>query len=414
MKFTTRRESGGNLLPERLLQFAIAGDEAIPKYLTCADHPWLRTLMEEYQRFDGSRLTDLRERLREPLPCYAPDGKLKLAVHVLDRLCRNRRPAAPVPPKEARKILFTEAQRARLQSLQSRTYDRDPIVAAVASKLGVSPPALLASLFADLPAERLVALPSPLPDPGDLALRANLALAQGFLQRASRITLELEGNARAVVRQILHRRLLCTVRPRSRPRTASLEISGPYSLFKRTLLYGRAIASVVSALHASHHFRLSAETILRERELIVTLRSGDPIFPDAGAYKQYDSRLEERFACEFRRAARDWDLLREPEPLQAGDHMIFPDFAIQHRRDPKRRVLLEIVGFWTPQYLRRKLEHLREAGASNLILCIDDKLSCADGALPQAGPVIRFHRRIDVAVVLAKVEEIQPSGGSRR
>jgi predicted nuclease of restriction endonuclease-like RecB superfamily len=60
---------------------------------------------------------------------------------------------------------------------------------------------------------------------------------------------------------------------------------------------------------------------------------------------QYDSRLEERFAREFRRVAPDWDLLREPEPIAAEGALIFPDFALQHRSDPSRRWLLEIVGF---------------------------------------------------------------------
>lgn len=395
------------MVPERLLQFAIAGREALPRYLTEADHPWLRILIEEYQRFDGKRIDQLRERLREPLPCYAPEGKAKLAMHVMDRLCGNGRPAPPVAPRLARKTLFTEAQRSRGRSA---TWDRGQALASAASNLGISPAGLLEFLFADLPAERRVALPTPIPGPSDLALRANLSLAQGFLQRSSRVTLEVEGNARAVVRQVLLRRLLCIVHPRPRPQTAALEISGPYSLFKRTILYGRALASLVPVLHACDRFRLTAEAVLRGRELIVTLQSGDPIFPGVPTPSRYDSQLEERFAREFRQAASDWDLTREPEPLRAGEHLIFPDFAIHHRRDRSRRVLLEIVGFWTPRYLHSKLERLRDADVRNLILCIDDSLNCANDALPEIAHIIRYKRRIDVAAVLAVVEEMVGSG----
>src|SRR5712671_1101578 len=39
--------------------------------------------------------------------------------------------------------------------------------------------------------------------------------------------------------------------------------------------------------------------------------SGDPIFL-APAGRLHDSRLEERFASEFRRSAPGWDILREP------------------------------------------------------------------------------------------------------
>jgi hypothetical protein len=200
------------------------------------------------------------------------------------------------------------------------------------------------------------------------------------------------------------------VRPRPRPQTAILEISGPYSLFKRTILYGRALASLGPVLHTCDRFRLTAEAALRGRDLIVTLQSGDPIFPGIPSPSRYDSQLEERFARDFREVASDWDLIREPEPLRAGDHLIFPDFAIYHRRDRARCVLVEIVGFWTPRYLRSKLERLRDAGAPSLILCIDESLNCADDALPESAHIIRYKRRIDAAAVLTMVEAMIGSG----
>jgi len=193
------------------------------------------------------------------------------------------------------------------------------------------------------------------------------------------------------------------------PGHATIEISGPYSLFKRTTLYGRALASLVPLLRACDRFCLSAEAMLRGRELIVTLRSGDPIFFGAELPRRYDSALEERFAREFRQAALDWDLIREPEPLRAGDHLIFPDFAIYHRRDPTRRVLLEIVGFWTPRYLQAKLERLRAAGAPDLILCVDDSLNCTNDAWAGLRHVVRFKRHIDVREVLAMIEAMLDS-----
>jgi len=85
---------------------------------------------------------------------------------------------------------------------------------------------------------------------------------------------------------------------------------------------------------------------------------------------------------------------------------VFPDFAIYHRRDPSRRVLLEIVGFWTPTYLRDKLQRLRAAGAPSMILCIDGAFNCTDEPLAGLGPVIRYKRRIDVEQVIAAVEEM--------
>jgi predicted nuclease of restriction endonuclease-like RecB superfamily len=43
-----------------------------------------------------------------------------------------------------------------------------------------------------------------------------------------------------------------------------------------------------------------------------------------------------------------WTLRREPEPLIAGTHVMMADLAFE--RDGMR-VYLEVVGFWTPEYL---------------------------------------------------------------
>jgi predicted nuclease of restriction endonuclease-like RecB superfamily len=391
------------LIPERLLQFEVAGSEALPRFLTPADHHWLRVLIEEAERFEGRRMDELRERLREPLPCYTPEGKLKVAVHVLERLCGKGRPSAPVSPLRARAALFSEAQRTRTSG---DAWNRAKVVQATASTLGISEDALDRSLFADLPRERRVELPAPQTAPQDLALRANLALAQGFLQRSSRVSLTVRGNARSVVRQVRLRRLLCTVRPGEEGRNAAIEISGPYSLFRRTTLYGRALGSLIPVLRNCDRFLIEADAVLRGRELSVRMQSGDPIFPYAEHGQRYDSKLEERFSLVFRKLAPDFDLVREPEALRAGAHLIFPDFAIFRRTNPARRVLLEIVGFWTPEYLRKKLERLAAADVPNLLLCIDESLNCAEEALPGTYRVLRYTRSIDAGAVLSAVESM--------
>jgi predicted nuclease of restriction endonuclease-like RecB superfamily len=391
------------LLPERLLQYAVNGREAVPRYLTVADHVWLRVLLEELQRFDGERVAQLTERLREPLPCHAPEGKLRLAIHVLERLCGRARLASRVTPRRARSALFTEAQRARDEH---GPLDRTTVVAAAASKLGVSSEVLLSSLLTDLPGERRVRLPSPACTPHDLALRANLALVQGLLLRSSRVSIAVRGHARAVVRQVRLRRLICTVRVQADSGRAAIEISGPYSLFRRTTLYGRALASLVPSLRACDRFELRADALLRGRELRVALRSGDPIFPHADLPPRYDSQLEERFARDLRHAAPDLDLIREPAPLPAGDHLIFPDFSLHSRRDPGRCVWIEIVGFWTPDYLERKLARLRAARCTRLILCIDEALGCSEDMLADLPQVVRYKRRIDPQVVLLRARPL--------
>ena len=382
------------MLFEARLNYSVVGSAVVPRFLAEHDHPWLRSLLEERERFVGRPQREPDARLREPLPYEGLPGKKRLALHVLARLGFSERDAV-VPPRQARALVFGEA---------ARTLGSPELVLTrVAASLGVTVERLDASLFADLPGERLVAgLPIPL-SPGELALRANLALAQALLFRATAVAIEAEGNARALVRYAKLRGLICTVAGRAPGTDALLEVSGPLTLFRRTLLYGRALGHLVPLLAWCRRFRLRAACVLDERRLDLELRTGDPIFP-ADEPRRYDSQLEERFAREFRRLAPDWDVLREPEPVAAGSTLVFPDFALQHRHAPLRRWLLEIVGFWTPEYLTQKLALYRAARVPNLILCIDQDRACADGDLPAGALVVRFRRRVDAAAVRRLVE----------
>jgi predicted nuclease of restriction endonuclease-like RecB superfamily len=274
----------------------------------------------------------------------------------------------------------------------------------------VAPADLERALFADLPGERAVAPLAPALSPTELALRINLALAQALVYRAATVRIEMEGNARAVVRYAKLRGLICRVSRGDEAGGAAIEISGPYALFRHTLVYGRALGDTLPLLAWCRRFRLRSRVVLRGRQRIFRLASGDPIFPSAEP-RRHDSRLEERFATDFRKLAPTWDVIREPEPVEAGGSLIFPDFAIQHRHDRARRWLLEIVGFWTPDYLARKLLQYRAASIANLILCIDADRCCQDGDLPPHAHVVRYRRRVDAAEVHRIVDPSVISGG---
>ncbi len=82
----------------------------------------------------------------------------------------------------------------------------------------------------------------------------------------------------------------------------------------------------------------------------------------------------------------------------------FPTSRCSRRLDASRRWFLEIAGFWTPNYVARKLARYREARLSNLILCIDDERNCTEGDLPAGALVLRFRRRVDPAAVLQLID----------
>ena len=386
-------------LPLRLLD-----DRAYLEYLGAQDEPWLRVLVAEMVRFEGRRRRELAERLAEPLPCDAPYFKRRAATRVLFRLW-NRAAVAPASASGVGGLRSIAARAALFGAAATSILPRPDVASEVAARLGVTPESLSTVLFLDLPGERPVRAPDPIPTPGEIALHTNLALAQAVVMRAAHISLRVEGGLRPIVRLAKFRGLICNVTapaPGSRPR---LDISGPFSLFRHTLVYGRALAELLPHLAWCAGFELAAVARLRGRLAQIRMESGDPIFP-AVAPAQFDSQLEERFARDVARLAPDWDLIREPVPLQAGTSLIFPDFVLRHRIHPERQALVEIVGFWTPQYLTEKLARLREAALPNFVLCIDEERGCSQSDFPVGLPVVTFRRRVDAAAVMREVERL--------
>jgi predicted nuclease of restriction endonuclease-like RecB superfamily len=403
------------------LSVRVEGEHLVPQYLDARDEPWLRALLDEHARFVGRPREELRARLREPLAVFAPKVKRRVAVHVLDRMGWSR-PNPAGPPREARALLFRAAV--------EQPATRDRVRADVASALGVTAAELESALFADLPHEqRVAALPVDL-SASQLGVSANQALLASCLRRAARVRIRAWGSARALVRYARQLGLICLVsRPPERPDNADLsaslcstragleaeeraqldgvqlDLSGPFALFRRTQVYGRALASLVPRAAACSYFEMEADCAWGPGRHLskLLIRSGDPIV-GGRALSARESRLEARFVREFRRAAPEWEVLPDPCPVEAGETLIFPDVELVHRRDPSRRWLLEIVGFWTSEYLKQKLTRVQSAKLERLILCIDEQRCCNDEALPTHARVVRYRKRIIPGAVLQVID----------
>jgi predicted nuclease of restriction endonuclease-like RecB superfamily len=97
-------------------------------------------------------------------------------------------------------------------------------------------------------------------------------------------------------------------------------------------------------------------------------------------------------------------LVREDDVLDLGAEVMLPDFAIEH--PDGRRAILEIVGFWTPEYLSEKLAKIRAAELNNLVLAVSERLDCASEDFGAAAErVLWFKTEIHVDDVVDLAEE---------
>lgn len=418
------------MISESLLSQSLRGDSVTPIFLGPEDIPWLDRMIEEFTRYKGRRFGDLKERLKEPMPFSAPPFKKDLAT--LSLLRTLQRTDVADSNIDAKSPIKARLLRAALFRANHKLQDKQKAIIEVANSFQISPEILMNLLFSDLKAERLIDTSSLSNLTSlQLALQTNLSLVKALLARSKNVKIEIYGQCRPVIRQAKLKGLICVietnetnetnqntnpeVKPKTNPEMANgfrLMVSGPYSIFRHTLIYGRHLGELLPFLQNCDRFELEATCILKQQEKVLKLTSGAPLPPKKES-KRFDSALERSFFREFSKMAIDWNLIREPEPIISGNGWIFPDFEIRNRHFLERRYFLEIVGFWHPDYLRDKLKKLQAAKLSNFIICVDRKYACGNSLDWQAtgGHIFEFSKRINPAGILELISSPHPICG---
>lgn len=387
-------------IPARLQSFGVYRGEVAPDFLGVHDHGWLRDLMDQFDRLAGQPERLLEERLRRPMDRPVPRGKLRMAVHVLRQLGAPVRVGSP-SPAEVRRALAQAATAAR-RTGESAVRAVEAVSLArmrVCDRLDIAHDSLDLRAYGDLPGARpLRPLPAGLTAP-QVSRTVNHALACGLLSRSVHVELTVADEVRRVVRYAQLRGLICTVSPAHDAGTR-LEISGPLSLFRRTRLYARALSSLLGQLSMTRKWRLQARLRMNQApdELRFRLDERDRLLGDPGP-DRFDSEVERRFAADFERRWPDWELRHEPAAFAAGDSLVFPDFELVRATGVRKRWFVEIVGFWTAEYLERKLSRLKAVGRSDLIVCIDARRACEPSDSPLPRRVVAYKGRVDVAAL---------------
>ena len=181
-------------------------------------------------------------------------------------------------------------------------------------------------------------------------------------------------------------------------------VDGPLSVLRPTDRYGSAIAKLipliiftdswfinaiilrksVSGTKKTYNFRLSN----RDEDLpIFDASKTSPNSHSQSAAKSniessfdnndlFDSTVEKKFMNKFLTFSTNWKLSREPDPLILTDGRAFiPDFLFEKSGI---RVYFEIVGFWTSDYLKRKLEKIKDLSTNIATTLEIDLLIAAD------------------------------------
>jgi len=262
-------------------------------------------------------------------------------------------------------------------------------------------------LYADvIDQHRLVAFAG-YPNAAALLSRYNVAQVQACLYRAQRVAVDARADFKTLLRHAKLARLLHTIVRRG-PADYRIELTGPASVLSRTRRYGVDFASFLTALLACRDWRMTADlTAPWGQPVRLELSSGDGLKSPMPPPAAFDSRVEEGFAKRFGPERDGWRLERESEVLHEGQTAFVPDFVLRH--EDGTEVLLEIVGFWTPEYLAAKRATLQRFRGRRILVAVAEA-NLAEGARVPEG-FLTYKTALKPQPVLEALERIRAGAG---
>jgi len=319
-------------------------------------------------------------------------------AQILERRCLIDKDSV-IDPITARKAVFEESK-----GFVTDDDERKKVLAEVAKKLSIEPGQLEKALWADHD-ENLVVKEFETIAPADLLRKYNLSLAQTLLFRAISMEVHIEDNFQPVFRKIKQLGLIYTIS------NGKISLEGPTSLFKQTEKYGSAFAKLLPTIIKSKGWSLkvsiSKKTFQGKRIYEFVLdHTKSSIFgtefeiADIG----FDSLIEKEF---YQLGFNGWTVRREPAVLKAGQYAFIPDFSLERNGV---RVYVEIVGFWTFEYLRKKVQKfnlLKEK--ESMILLVNRNLACT-GSEFETENVLFYDRKVpylEIIKILRRYEKQQ-------
>jgi predicted nuclease of restriction endonuclease-like RecB superfamily len=302
-----------------------------------------------------------------------------------------------IEPATARRTVFEECGGAITD-----TKERKEVIVRAARKLSVQTDSFEHELWADME-ENLIIKEFQTITPEALLRQYNLSLTQTLLFKATGMEIQIEDNYQHVFRKIKQLGLMYSIQD------DRICLDGPVSLFKMTERYGTALAKLLPAVMRCSKWSLKAsilrKTMQGKRIYEFTLDDSRWIFAvETSNSESFDSAIEKEFSL---LGFNGWQVRREPAVLQAGQYAFIPDFSLERNGS---RIYVEIIGFWTPEYLRNKIQKINLLKEKeDMILLVDRNLACS-GSEFKTDNLIFYNGKIpylDILRILRKYKEKQ-------
>lgn len=237
--------------------------------------------------------------------------------------------------------------------------------AKVAKEIGLSWQEIEDRLFDDvIELQKLKHFPDSL-SPIALLSRYNLAQTQAALYRATRVRIDAFAQAPTIIRQAKLAGLMHRVGRIRKPEDNSaigyrMILDGPVSSMRESTRYGIGFAKLLPTLLACQQWDLLADVIgPQDRHFELRISPSDRLTSESAEPPEFDSELERRIAELWENnPAEGWRFARDQEFLVQAQQVFTPDFILTDNSGVT--IYIEVVGFWTPEYLNEKQQRLEQ------------------------------------------------------
>lgn len=283
------------------------------------------------------------------------------------------------------------------------------VKARIAASLKTSWTEIESKLFLDLPENHLLKCFKSYDHPSGLLAKYNVAQTQAVLYDALELTVYADDDFKEILRYAKLARLMHRIEQHGEG--YRIHFDGPASLLQRTTRYGVAFAKFLPGLLSCRRWR--AEAWIRKSKwgkVLWRIDSQCKLKSEVDPVKEFDSLVEEKFFTDWSCSETNgWILRRESQVLHSGQHVVVPDFEAKHTTG--QRVYLEIVGFWTPEYLAHKQRMIDLFPDRPIVLLVQSRIASKLEPAPNHH-VLDFERKIEVSRVMGILESLRERGNA--
>ncbi|MEW6127051.1 MAG: DUF790 family protein [Acidobacteriota bacterium] len=351
------------------------GKRIEPHYIAPTDKNYLQ-IASDLIAIVAQNVNARRGELDEALQDYVGTGTDYKILRGLIKLLLDRcvfETSLAIEPTEIRQKLFTSA---RASHPVTSTQSREQIINEVAAQLQIAADELIEHLYADLPAnQRLMDFDEPAAE--ELIDAYNLAQAQALLYRSVEMRLWIEPQDAAGYRQLFEaikaHRLIHSISGTA-ARGYAVKLTGPVAMFHRSQKYGIQMAVFLPSLLLCTGWQMRAEIESKFGGTLFYELAGDDTRLSSNRLQvpMFENQIAEKLKASWAKAASDWQLAQCREVIDLGESAFVPDFVLTS--GDGRKIYLEVLGFWTPRYLKERLEEFERGRFTNFILIISEDL----------------------------------------